>query len=82
MIKCNLSIYMGREKMRVSDVARETGLNRSTITALYKENASRIDFATIEKLCQLFQCQVGDLFEYVLEGSLVSENTHLKGIRT
>lgn len=51
--------------MKVIDVARETGLHRNTITLLYKETATRVDFETIDKLCALFKCQVGDLFEYV-----------------
>jgi putative transcriptional regulator len=63
MIRCNLSILMGRDKLCIADVARETGLNRSTITALYRETATRVDLPTIEKLCGLFHCQVGELFE-------------------
>jgi len=31
---------MGREKLRISDVAKSTGLNRSTVTALYNETAT------------------------------------------
>jgi putative transcriptional regulator len=56
---------MGEHKMKISDVARETGLNRSTITALYQENAARIEIEVVEKLCELFNCKIEDLFEYV-----------------
>jgi putative transcriptional regulator len=65
MVRCHLSRLMGEHKMKVIDVARETGLHRNTITLLYKETATRVDFETIDKLCALFKCQVGDLFEYV-----------------
>ncbi len=65
MIKCHLAKLMGERKMKVVDVARETGLNRNTITLLYKETAQRIDFETIEKLCDLFQCKVEDLLEKI-----------------
>ena len=51
--------------MKVVDVARETGLNRNTITLLYKETAQRIDFETIDKLCDLFECRLEDLLEKV-----------------
>ena len=63
MIRCHLSRLMGEHKMNIADVARETGLNRNTITLLYKETASRIDLEAIDKLCKLFDCKVGDLFE-------------------
>jgi putative transcriptional regulator len=65
MIRCNLSILMGREKMNIADVSRATGLNRTTITSLYHETTQRIELHAVESLCQLFKCGVGDLFEYV-----------------
>lgn len=65
MIRCHLSTLMGRHKLKIADVSRHTGLNRSTVTALYRESAARVEVDAIEKLCRLFNCQVGDLFEYV-----------------
>ncbi len=65
MIRCHLSTLMGRDKLRVIDVARRTGLNRSTVTALYKETATRIELSAIDSLCRLFECPVGELFEFV-----------------
>jgi putative transcriptional regulator len=58
---------MGEHKLKVIDVARETGLHRNTITLLYKETAARVDMEAMDKLCKLFHCQVGDLFEYIEE---------------
>ncbi|ODS98662.1 MAG: transcriptional regulator [Lautropia sp. SCN 69-89] len=65
MIRCHLSTLMGRDKLRIAEVSRRTGLNRSTIAALYKETATRIELPAIEQLCRLFNCRIGDLFEYV-----------------
>jgi putative transcriptional regulator len=48
MIKCHLSKLMGEQKLKISDVAEGAKLNRSTITALYKETASRVDLETID----------------------------------
>ncbi|ERS89894.1 helix-turn-helix transcriptional regulator [Halomonas sp. G15] len=67
MIRCHLARLMGERKMKIVDVARETGLNRNTVTLLYKETAQRIDLEALEKLCRLFQCEVSDLLEYVPE---------------
>lgn len=68
MIKCHLSRLMGEKKLKIVDVARETGVNRGTVTRLYHETASRVELETIEALCRFLECDVGDLFEYV-EGS-------------
>jgi putative transcriptional regulator len=64
MIRCHLSRLMGEHKLKIADVARETGLNRNTVTLLYRETATRIDLEAVEKLCQLFGCGVAELFEY------------------
>lgn len=64
MIKCHLSRLMGERKMKIVDVARETGLHRNTITLLYNETATRLDIDAIDRLCKLFDCKVGDLFEF------------------
>ncbi|MFW3614551.1 helix-turn-helix domain-containing protein [Billgrantia antri] len=69
MIRCHLARLMGERKMKIVDVARETGLNRNTVTLLYRETAQRIDLEALEKLCQLFECEVGELLEYVPENS-------------
>ena len=67
MIRCHLSKLMGEHKMKVIDVARETELHRNTISLLYKETATRVDMDTMNKLCKLFKCSIGDLFEFVDE---------------
>lgn len=63
MIKCHLSRYMGERKLKISDVARDTGLHRNTVTLLYQETATRVDLDAIEALCNYFEIAVGDLFE-------------------
>ncbi len=63
MIRCNLSRYMGEQKMNISDVARQSGLNRSTVSLLYHEKATRIELEAIEKLCLMFNCSVGEMLE-------------------
>lgn len=63
MIKCNLSALLGARKLKLADVMRETGINRSTLTRLYHETTTRIDFETLETLCRYLKCDVGDFLE-------------------
>ncbi|OOE67423.1 MULTISPECIES: helix-turn-helix transcriptional regulator [Salinivibrio] len=63
MIKCNLARMMGERKLKIADVIRETGLSRNTVTLLYKETAQKVDLEAIDRLCVLFNCQVGELLE-------------------
>jgi len=64
MIKCHLSKLMGEKKLKIVDVARDTGVNRGTVTRLYHESASRVELETIDALCRYLGCEVGDLFEF------------------
>ena len=65
MIKCHLSRLMGEHKLKISDVARETGLHRNTITLLYDETAARVELDAIDKLCELFGVSVAELLERI-----------------
>lgn len=67
MVKCHLSRLMGDNKLKIVDVARETGINRGTVTRLYHETASRVELEVIESLCCYFNCDIGDLFELIDE---------------
>ena len=71
MIKCNLSLLMGRDKLKVIDVARAIDVHRNTVTLLYNEEAKRIDLETMDRLCKLFKCTPCELFEYIPEDDKV-----------
>lgn len=62
MVHCNLSTLMGMKRYTIQDVHDNTGLSRNTVSKLYSDKATRIDFETIEKLCKLFDCTPNELF--------------------
>ncbi|WP_348946352.1 helix-turn-helix transcriptional regulator [Chitinibacter sp. FCG-7] len=64
MVKCHLSRIMGERKLKISDVARDTGINRGTLTRLYYETAERIELQVLDELCRYFCCEIQDLFEF------------------
>ena len=65
MIKCHLSRLMGERKLKISDVARDTGLHRNTVTLLYQETSARVDIEAMDKLCKYFGVGVAELFEFI-----------------
>lgn len=64
MIKSNLSLLMGAKRVRVIDVARAVGVNRSPIDLLYNDEAVRVDIQLLDKLCDYFECTPNDILEY------------------
>jgi putative transcriptional regulator len=65
MIRCHLARMLGEAKLKISDVSRDTGINRGTLTRLYYETSERYDVDVLDQLCRYFGCKVGDLLEYV-----------------
>jgi putative transcriptional regulator len=63
MIKIKLSNLMGKHKINIQDVHEGTGITRNTISNLYHEKVSRLDFSTLDRLCVYFACEVSDLLE-------------------
>ncbi len=70
MIKCNLSALLGARKLKITDVVRDTGINRSTLTRLYHESTQRIDYTTLEVLCTYLKCDIADFLEIVKDDDL------------
>ena len=65
MLRCALSVLMGKWRVRIADVARETGISRNQLTRLYHDQARRVELGDLEKLCSYFECGLDDLFELV-----------------
>ncbi len=64
MIKSNLAVLLAERKMRVADLVKETGINKSTLYKLYNDESVRIDFETIDKICSTLEVGVGELLIY------------------
>ncbi|MGI2146991.1 helix-turn-helix domain-containing protein [Shewanella frigidimarina] len=63
MIKCHFSRIIGDKKLKVAEVARDTGINKNTLHRLYNETATRIDLDMIETLCRYLDVNIGELLE-------------------
>ena len=75
-VKCTLSTLMGANRYSIQNVHEKTGLSRGTISCLYNDKAKRIDYETIARLCNLFNCDVGDLLVIEKHNNKDTEVTH------
>lgn len=65
MIKCNLVLLLAERQLKVADVVRQTGISKTTLHKIYKDESTQIDFETIDKLCDFLGITMGEIFEYV-----------------
>lgn len=61
MIKSNLAVLMAQREMNISNLSKETGISRNTISSLYNNEAKGIQFETLNKLCDYFEVDVNDI---------------------
>ncbi|MBP1971620.1 putative transcriptional regulator [Virgibacillus natechei] len=61
VVKNNLRVMMAQHKMNIQDVSVATGLSRKSVSKLYHEISIQITFDVMERLCDLFECDPGDL---------------------
>jgi putative transcriptional regulator len=55
--------------LTVARVAKGAGLSYEAVQRLYNGSSKQVDLITIDKLCQVLECEVSDLFEYVAEAA-------------
>lgn len=64
-IRIKVSEFLGRYKMTQKDLSEKTGIRANTVSAFYYETIKRLDVKHLDKLCEVFNCQPGDLLEYI-----------------
>jgi putative transcriptional regulator len=60
----NLDVMLARRKMRSRDLAARIGIAEQNLSLLKSGKVKGVRFETLEKICEVLQCQPGDLLEY------------------
>ena len=69
MIKIHLSRLLGEKRWSQADLARRTGIRPNTINELYHELSDRVNLEHISKICEVLECDLHSLLEYVPKNS-------------
>lgn len=64
-IRVRLRELLERRDMAQTELQSRSGLGYSTINALYHGKTERVEFATLQALCEVLGCEVGEILEYV-----------------
>ncbi len=65
MIKNNIPVQMAEKRMNIQKLSEKSGISRTTLSKIYNDKATRIDFSTLNALCGALECSIGDLLEYI-----------------
>jgi len=56
---------LARRKMRSNELAEKIGLTTANLSILKTGKAKAIRFSTLEAICEVLQCQPGDIMEFI-----------------
>lgn len=65
MIRVNLDVMLAKRKMSVTELSERVGITMANISILKNGKAKAIRFSTLEAICQILNCQPGNILEYV-----------------
>ncbi|MFJ8460964.1 helix-turn-helix domain-containing protein [Lysinibacillus xylanilyticus] len=64
VIMVNLDVMLAKRKMSVTELSEKLGITMANVSILKNGKAKAIKFSTLEKICEVLDCQPGDIFEY------------------
>ena len=65
MIRINLDVVLAKKKMSVTELSDKVGITMANISILKNGKAKAIRFTTLDKICEVLECQPGDILEYI-----------------
>lgn len=69
MIIIRIDVMLAKRKMSVTELTERVGLTMANISLLKNGKVKAIKLSTLEKICEVLDCQPGDILEYVKEDS-------------
>ena len=63
-IEINLDVMMAKRKISSNELAAAIGITPANLSVLKTGKAKAIRFSTLEKICEVLQCQPGDILYY------------------
>lgn len=76
MIRIRIDRIVEKTGKNLSDIARETGINRNTIQSLALGKVEGIKFETLEKLCSVYGLTIADLVDRTVAQKMAAIDRH------
>lgn len=64
MIVINVDVMLAKRKMSVTTLSEKVGLTMANVSLLKNGKVKAIKFSTLNKICEVLDCQPGDVLEY------------------
>ncbi len=65
MIQVNLDVMMAKRKISLNELAKRMDLSLANLSILKNNKCKAIRFSTLSNLCDILECEAGDILVYV-----------------
>ena len=62
-ITVNLDVMLAKRKMRLNELSERVGISNQNLSILKTGKAKAVRFSTLAAICEVLECQPGDLLE-------------------
>ena len=73
-IVVNVDVMLARRKMRLNTLADQVGITPQNLSVLKTGRARAIRFSTLNRLCEVLDCQPGDLLFFERNANSTEES--------
>lgn len=63
----NLDVMLARRKMKLKDLSEQVGVSTVNLSILKQGKVKAIRFSTLNAICEVLDCQPGDILEFISE---------------
>lgn len=63
----NLDVMMAKRKISSGELAEKVGITAANLSILKTGKAKAVRFSTLDKICEVLECQPGDILEHEKE---------------
>ena len=60
----NLDVMLAKRKMSSTQLAERIGITKANLSILKNNKAKAIRLSTLEAICEVLECQPGDILEF------------------
>jgi len=60
----NLDVMLAKRKMSMTELSEKVGVTMANLSILKNGHAKAVRFSTLEKICEVLDCQPGDILEF------------------
>ena len=68
MIVINVDVMLAKRKMSVTTLTQRVGLTMANVSLLKNGKVKAIKLSTLNKICEVLECQPADILEYIPDG--------------